>query len=85
LRDAYLHLVYCENGGSVDTVIVNGNVVVEGGTITTVDEQAIRDEIREQCDVVWPGFSAQLDNEDNTREVLTRLDALRRLVLHRDE
>ncbi|GHO97867.1 N-ethylammeline chlorohydrolase [Reticulibacter mediterranei] len=85
LRDACLHLVYCENGSSVDTVIVNGNVVVEGGTITTVDEQAIRDEIREQCDVVWPGFSAQLDNEDNTREVLARLDTLRRLVLHREE
>lgn len=85
LRDASLHLVYCENGSSVDTVIVNGKVVIERGAITTVDEQAIRDEIREHCNAAWPGFSEQLENEGNTREVLTRLDALRRLVLQRGD
>jgi cytosine/adenosine deaminase-related metal-dependent hydrolase len=85
LRDAYLHLVYCENGSSVDTVIVNGNVVVEQGKMKTIDEQAIRDEIREHCHALWPGFSNQLDDEANTREVLTRLDTLRRLVLHRSD
>ncbi len=85
LRDAYLHLVYCENGGSVDSVIVNGNVVVEHGALTAIDEQAIRDEIREHCNMLWPGFSAQLDDEANTREVLARLDTLRRLVLNRTD
>ena len=85
LRDAYLHLVYCENGASVDSVIVNGKVVVEHGTTTMVDEQAIRREIRQQCDMLWPDFSTHLDSEANTREVLARLDTLRNLVLQRTD
>jgi 5-methylthioadenosine/S-adenosylhomocysteine deaminase len=82
LRDPYLHLVYCENGASVDTVIVQGRVVVERGAVTTVDEQALRREIREMCHARWPGFPEGLDCVANTREVLTTLDKLRRLVLH---
>jgi 5-methylthioadenosine/S-adenosylhomocysteine deaminase len=34
-------LVFCENGSGVDTVIVNGEVVVEGGRLTKVDEQEV--------------------------------------------
>lgn len=85
LRDPYLHLVYCENGGSVDTVIVNGRVVVGQGTITTIDEQAIRYEIREQCKARWPCFPESLDSIANTRDVLTSLDTLRRLVLNKGD
>lgn len=85
LRDAYLHLVYCENGGSVDTVLVNGNIVVEQGKVTTIDEQAIRSEIRAHCNAKWSGFSEQIDDVANTREVLTTLDTLRRLVLQRKD
>jgi 5-methylthioadenosine/S-adenosylhomocysteine deaminase len=82
LRDPYLHLVYCESGASVDTVMVQGRIVVERGTVTTVDEQALLSEIREMCRVNWPGFPESLDCVPNTREVLTTLDRLRRLVLY---
>jgi 5-methylthioadenosine/S-adenosylhomocysteine deaminase len=41
LNDVMGQLVFCENGSSVDTVIVNGEVVVEGGRPTKVDEQEV--------------------------------------------
>jgi 5-methylthioadenosine/S-adenosylhomocysteine deaminase len=47
LNDAFVHLVYAENGSSVRTVIVDGQVVVEDGKILTVDEQSIMLEARE--------------------------------------
>jgi 5-methylthioadenosine/S-adenosylhomocysteine deaminase len=38
LNDVMSQLVFCENGSSVDTVIVNGEVVVARGRLTHVDE-----------------------------------------------
>jgi 5-methylthioadenosine/S-adenosylhomocysteine deaminase len=40
-------LVYSENGSSMNTVIVQGRVVVEGGEVTAVDEKAMRTELTE--------------------------------------
>ncbi len=41
LNDVMGQLVFCENGSGVDTVIVNGEVVVEGGRLTKVDEPEV--------------------------------------------
>jgi 5-methylthioadenosine/S-adenosylhomocysteine deaminase len=41
LNDVMSQLVFCENGSSVDTVIVNGEVVVEGGRPTKVNEEEV--------------------------------------------
>jgi cytosine/adenosine deaminase-related metal-dependent hydrolase len=41
LNDVMSQLVFCENGRSVDTVIVNGEVVVAEGRLKTLDEQEI--------------------------------------------
>jgi 5-methylthioadenosine/S-adenosylhomocysteine deaminase len=41
LNDVMSQLVYCENGSGVDTVIVNGELVVESGRPTKVDEQEV--------------------------------------------
>jgi len=46
LNDAYKALVFCETGASVDTVIVNGSIVVKEGILRTVDEKDLLDEIR---------------------------------------
>lgn len=46
LNDVRNHLVYCENGTSVETVIVNGEVVVKDGSLTRVDEAALLEELR---------------------------------------
>ena len=46
LNDVVNQLVYSENGSSVNTVIINGHVVMSDRKLTTVDEQAILEEIR---------------------------------------
>ena len=53
LNDLMGQLVFCENGSSVDTVIVNGEVVVESGRLTCMDEQevlALATKARERID-----------------------------------
>lgn len=47
LNDAYRALVFCETGSSVDTVIVDGKVVLEQGRLLTVDEDSLLREIRD--------------------------------------
>jgi len=41
LNDVMSQLVFCENGSSVDTVIVNGEIVVESGRCTRIDEKEV--------------------------------------------
>ncbi len=41
LNDVINQLVLCENGSSVDVVIVNGEIVVEGGRLTKADENEV--------------------------------------------
>ena len=47
INDLRHHLVYCENGSSIEIVMVDGRVVVEQGRLTTVDEAAVFAEIDE--------------------------------------
>jgi 5-methylthioadenosine/S-adenosylhomocysteine deaminase len=47
LNDVANHLVYCENGGSIEAVMVNGELVVEHGRLTRVDEASLLGELRE--------------------------------------
>ena len=46
LNDLRRQLVMCEDGGSVRTTIVGGRIVFEQGRFTTVDEPALRAELR---------------------------------------
>jgi cytosine/adenosine deaminase-related metal-dependent hydrolase len=48
LNDVRNHLVYAENGSSVRMVLVDGEIVVEDGTLTRVDERAVLAEARER-------------------------------------
>ena len=41
LRDIVHQLVFCEGGHSVDTVLVDGKIVVEGGRLTRIDEESL--------------------------------------------
>ena len=47
LNDPVHQLVYSETGSSVDTVLVNGNVVMENKVFVNVDEKALLQEARE--------------------------------------
>ena len=39
-------LVYCEDGRNVETVIVDGKVIVEGGVVKTIDEKSLLAEVK---------------------------------------
>jgi cytosine/adenosine deaminase-related metal-dependent hydrolase len=41
LNDVISQLIFCENGSGVDTVVVNGAIVVENGKLTRVNEQEV--------------------------------------------
>ena len=56
LSDLINHLVYCENGSSIRTVMVNGRVVVEDGRVLTVDEKAILEELRTCLPDFWKRY-----------------------------
>ncbi len=47
LNDLRRQLVYCEQGSSVVLTMVAGQVVVENGKVLTVDEEALKAEVRE--------------------------------------
>jgi 5-methylthioadenosine/S-adenosylhomocysteine deaminase len=47
LNDIYRQLVYNENGASVVLTMVAGQVVMENGRVTTVDEESLKAEARE--------------------------------------
>jgi cytosine/adenosine deaminase-related metal-dependent hydrolase len=60
LADPVKALVYAETGGAIDTVLVDGRVVLERGRVTTVDEdriyaqaQAAADRQRGQSAQAW--------------------------------
>jgi cytosine/adenosine deaminase-related metal-dependent hydrolase len=69
LRSSYHHprndlvaqLVYCETGSSVDTVLVDGRVIVEGGRVVTVDEAALLAEADEVARRVAREMAAPVD------------------------
>lgn len=46
-NDPVYHLVYCEPGSSVRTVVIDGQVVMEDGELTTVDEKQLIQEATE--------------------------------------
>jgi 5-methylthioadenosine/S-adenosylhomocysteine deaminase len=46
LNDLSRQLVYCENGSSVVMTMVAGEIVVENGRLLTVDEEALKAEVR---------------------------------------
>ncbi|GHO46461.1 amidohydrolase family protein [Ktedonospora formicarum] len=83
LRDPYLHLVYCEPGPAVETVIVHGEVVVEQGHLTRLDETELAHEIRERCRHDLPDTPALPEPVANTQAVMAQIDTLRRLTLRR--
>ena len=45
LGDALLQMVFGESGAAIDTVIVDGRIVLRAGRFTTVDEAALRREV----------------------------------------
>ena len=49
LNNIARHLVYCENGSSIEAVMVDGKIVVRDGRLMCLDEAAILAEIRQEA------------------------------------
>ncbi|MGI5839802.1 MAG: amidohydrolase family protein [bacterium] len=47
LNDPYRLLAWCDNGSSVDTVLIDGEVAVENGKVLTVDAEQVKKDARE--------------------------------------
>jgi 5-methylthioadenosine/S-adenosylhomocysteine deaminase len=56
LNDLTRQLVFCENGGSVRMTMVAGKMIMRDGRVLTVDEDAVKREIR----ALMPGWRAQM-------------------------
>jgi len=52
-RDPIKNLVNCATRSDVDYVIVNGEIVVEEGTLITVDEEGLVEEVQRTTEAVW--------------------------------
>ncbi len=66
MNDIRKHLIYCENGSSVRTVLVNGEVMVEDGKLTRVNEEELLAELRD----LMPAFKAYQDKVEAKNGVL---------------
>lgn len=75
-----LHLVYSENGSSIETVMVDGKIVLADGALTTIDERAVLDELQAR----GPELRAWQDRlEQANRALLPAFDRQYAAVMNR--
>ena len=67
-------LVYSELGMSVDTVIVDGRVVLSGGRIRTIDTDAILAEGQELANRIWENLPERMTRFTETQPILRQLE-----------
>ncbi len=60
LNDIVTQLVFCENGSSVDTVLVNGEVVVAGGRLAKMDEADVLAEANRLYEPLRPAIRREM-------------------------
>ncbi len=58
LYNEYSHLVYAANGADIDTVIINGKVVMENRQLLTIDETEVMQRVREIAVNIKKSFQA---------------------------
>jgi hypothetical protein len=67
-------LVYSEVGRSVETVIVGGQIVVDGGKVITVDVGKILEEAQNLTARIWTGLPERLQAFEKLRPILEDLE-----------
>jgi 5-methylthioadenosine/S-adenosylhomocysteine deaminase len=75
LNDAFRQLVYCENGSSVQTVVVDGRIVVENGRLLTLDQDAVNLEMREAWERRRQSIAPVTDKQARIYRALERFQA----------
>jgi 5-methylthioadenosine/S-adenosylhomocysteine deaminase len=66
LNDLRRQLVFCENGSSVRMVMVAGRVVAQSGKLLSLDENALKSEVRE----LWQDYRRQYQEVDHWARTL---------------
>jgi cytosine/adenosine deaminase-related metal-dependent hydrolase len=73
LNDVIHQLVYCEGGHSVDTVLVDGKVVVRNGRLTCVDEETLIKKIAPISEKMYRIYSLNKKRADKADLVIQGL------------
>jgi hypothetical protein len=68
LRDPVKNLVYYAEMQDLDTVIIDGTIVVEHGKVLAADERAIARNLQRAADRIWPRMA---DHDWGHRDVDT--------------
>ncbi len=66
-------LVFCENGSSVDSVIVNGEIVVQNGRLTKLDEMEVLQLAERARQRLEPSIQTELAAARTTEPSLTEM------------
>jgi 5-methylthioadenosine/S-adenosylhomocysteine deaminase len=67
-------LVHSESGGSVDTVVIDGDVVLRGGKFTRIDEHAIHAEAQEIVARIYAGLPDRMKRFEEVRPLFRELE-----------
>jgi cytosine/adenosine deaminase-related metal-dependent hydrolase len=73
LRNVVHQLVFCEGGQSVDTVLVDGKVVLEGGRLTRVDEKTLLQRVEPISKKMHRLYASIKDQPDRSRQQIGEL------------
>jgi len=73
LRDIVNQLVFCEDGQSVETVLVDGKMVVEGGHLAGVDEKALIRRVEPISQRMYRLYTRIKKNPDRSRQTAHEL------------
>ena len=66
-------MVYSESGASVDTVMVGGQIVVEGGVVRTVNVTELRREVQETVGRVYAGLGERRRSFPGAERIIEQL------------
>jgi len=67
--DAMQYLVFCETGSSIKYVIIDGKVILDNGTLATVPEKDVHQELKEQVDSYFNNYP------QSSKKLTTLLDS----------
>ena len=73
LNDPIYQLVYGENGSGVDTVLVNGKILLENGKVLTIDEAKVNAEAAKRAKRITEKSELQKEKNDKLVSVLNNL------------
>lgn len=73
LNDIYKHLVYCEDGSDVETVISAGRILMENRNILNVDENALIEELQAMTGEFQERFKDTVEKNDALMPYVDRI------------